>query len=105
VVRSISKVPDCKPVWHLYTVLIDFERLGMDRATLMKRLKDGGIGTQVHYIPVHRQPYYHNRYGVTELPGAEQYYERCLSLPLFPGMDDEDVVRVASSLKTLLELN
>lgn len=56
------------------------------------------IGSQVHYIPVHRQPYYRNLYGDLLLPGAEEYYAQCLSLPLYPTMSNEDVERVVSAL-------
>ena len=71
---------------------------GIGRALVMNRLRDQGIGTQVHYIPVHRQPYYRNRYGESELPGADAYYERCLTLPLHPSMGKEDVGRVVNEL-------
>ena len=64
----------------------------------MRRLAAQGIGTQVHYIPVHRQPYFVGRYGPASLPGAEAFYARTLSLPLFPAMDDADPARVASAL-------
>ena len=61
-----------------------------------------GIGTQVHYIPVHRQPYYRDRYDALDLPGSERYYGQCLSLPFYPGMGDQDVERVVNNLKSLL---
>jgi dTDP-4-amino-4,6-dideoxygalactose transaminase len=64
----------------------------------MSRLRADGIGTQVHYIPVHHQPYYRQRYGNIDLPGADAYYARCLSLPLFPAMKDGDVDRVVAAL-------
>jgi dTDP-4-amino-4,6-dideoxygalactose transaminase len=51
---------------------------------------------------VHRQPYYRDRYGPLELPGAEAWYARCLSLPLYPGMVDEDVGRVVEALRVVL---
>jgi dTDP-4-amino-4,6-dideoxygalactose transaminase len=51
---------------------------------------------------VHRQPYYRARYGDLDLPGAEAWYDRCLSLPLYPGMADDDVARVAQALKASL---
>lgn len=86
------------PGWHLYVVLIDFDELGTSRADVMTSLRERGIGTQVHYIPVHRQPYYRDRYGALDFPGADAYYARCLSLPLFPGMADDDVDRVVSTL-------
>ncbi len=103
-IRPVPRVPGCDPVLHLYVVLIDFKAVGADRATIMRRLKARGIGTQVHYLPVHRQPYYQKRYGELVHPGADAYYERCLSLPLFPDMGDEDVARVVEGLKSSLDL-
>jgi UDP-4-amino-4,6-dideoxy-N-acetyl-beta-L-altrosamine transaminase len=102
VVRSIKRNVDCTPVLHLYSVLIDFARLGMNRGLLMRALSERGIGTQVHYIPVHRQPYYRRRYGESALPGAEAYYRRTLSLPLFAGMTTDDVDRVVDALADIL---
>ena len=98
VIRPLGRSPGCRPGWHLYIALIDFQAAGIDRAEVMNRLKDQGIGTQVHYIPVHQQPYYQDRYGKTTLPGAEAYYERCLSLPLYPGMKNHDVERVVNAI-------
>lgn len=90
------------PAWHLFVVRIDFERAGVSRADLMRRLAEAGIGSQVHYIPVHRQPYYAARYPGTHLPGADAYYARCLSLPLFASMSEDDVARVCGALKAAL---
>ncbi len=101
-VRPIRRVARCRPAWHLYVVLVDFEAAGVDRATVMRRLHAAGIGTQVHFVPVHRQPYYLRRYGEQRHPGAEAYYARCLSLPLFAGMDERDVPRVVDALKDAL---
>lgn len=89
--------------WHLYAVLVEFERLGTTRARFMATLRQQGIGTQVHYVPVHRQPYYVRRYGTIPLPGADAYYARCLSIPFFPGMSDADVERVASTLAAMVQ--
>ena len=96
--RPLAQSQHCKAAWHLYAVLIDFEAAGLSRAQLITRLKEDGIGTQVHYIPVHRQPYYRDRYGMAALGGTDRYYERTLSLPLFPSMADEDVDRVVAAL-------
>jgi dTDP-4-amino-4,6-dideoxygalactose transaminase len=90
--------------WHLYVVLIDFAGAATARATVMGRLREAGIGTQVHYLPVHRQPYWRRRISALVLPGADAYYGRCLSLPLFPAMSDEDVVRVVETLSTALKM-
>jgi dTDP-4-amino-4,6-dideoxygalactose transaminase len=93
---------DCQPAWHLCSVLIDFAAAGRTRAQVMAALRERAIGSQVHYIPVHLQPYYRHRYGELSLPGAESYYARTLSLPLFPGMADSDVERVAEALTVAL---
>jgi UDP-4-amino-4,6-dideoxy-N-acetyl-beta-L-altrosamine transaminase len=89
--------------WHLYTVLIDFNRIGQTRTEGMKKLRDQGIGTQVLYIPVHLQPWYQENYGYRpgKCPVAEQYYTRALSLPLFPAMTDDDVAKVIAAVKDL----
>ncbi len=90
--------------FHLYVIQIDFDQTTMTRAELMNALYERGIVTQVHYIPVHTQPYYRKNFGTGwgDCPVAEQYYRRCLSLPLFPGMTDKDVIKVTWSLKQLL---
>ncbi|MCW5752801.1 MAG: DegT/DnrJ/EryC1/StrS family aminotransferase, partial [Alphaproteobacteria bacterium] len=88
-------------VLHLYAVLIEFDMLGLDRAAAMRRLKDEGIGTMVHYLPVHMQPYYRHRYGTSVLEGAEAYYRRVLSIPFYPGMSDADIDRVVAALERL----
>ena len=101
-VRIAARPAWSDPVLHLMCVLIDFDAVGLRRAEVMDRLRARGVGTQVHYIPVHRQPYYRERYGELSLPGAEAWYDRCLSLPLYPGMADEDVGRVAEALRDAL---
>jgi UDP-4-amino-4,6-dideoxy-N-acetyl-beta-L-altrosamine transaminase len=90
------------PALHLMAALIDFEAAGTTRAALMAALKARGVGSQVHYIPVHRQPYYAARYGIADLPGADAWYARCLSLPLYPTMADGDVQRVVGALGEVL---
>jgi dTDP-4-amino-4,6-dideoxygalactose transaminase len=101
-VRRIARNADSIPAWHLYVLLIDFAGLGLERGQVMRRLRGAGIGTQVHYIPVHRQPFYRALDPDLHLLGAERYYAEALSLPLFPGMDDSDVVRVVDALDDCL---
>jgi UDP-4-amino-4,6-dideoxy-N-acetyl-beta-L-altrosamine transaminase len=88
--------------WHLYAVLIDFGKLGKTRGRLMRELHARGIGSQVHYTPVHLQPYYVRRYGALDLPGANAYYARCLSIPFYPTLTDADAARVAGVFAELL---
>ena len=101
-VRPLARRSGCAPAWHLYVVLIDFAAAGTSRRRVMEALRADGIGSQVHYIPVHRQPYYRERYGEPDLPGAMAHFERCLSLPLFPTMADGDVDRVVDALARAL---
>ena len=68
----------------------------------MLELAGQEIGSQVHYFPVHRQAYYGRRYGIADLPGADRYYARALSLPLFASMTEDDVRRVVDALGTIL---
>ena len=104
VVRIAERPAWSDPVLHLMCVLIDFEATGMTRRAVVDGLRERGVGTQVHYIPVHTQPYYRERYGPLDLPGAQAWYDRCLSLPLYPGMADEDVGRVVEALRAVLGL-
>lgn len=104
-VRPTVRVPWCRPAWHLCAVRIDFAAAGRSRAQVMADLRARGIGTQVHYIPVHRQPYWRRRYGDLALPGADEHYARTLSLPLFPAMADTDVERVVTALAAALGLS
>jgi perosamine synthetase len=89
--------------FHLYVLLIDFNQLGMDRARFMIRLRERGILTQVHYIPVHLQSYYRKRYGTNwgDCPQCEAYYERCLSIPLYPAMTEHDVSKVIAEVSNI----
>ena len=90
--------------FHLYVTQIDFESLGKSRAQVMKELRDKDIGTQVHYIPVPTQPYYKNTFGYKDgdYPVAEKYYEQELSLPLYPGLSDDDVNTVIKAVKEVV---
>lgn len=69
--------------YHLYILLVD------NRKAFYEELKKQGIHAQIHYIPVHTLPYYKKLYGAQSLPHAEAYYERCISLPMYPTLTDE----------------
>ena len=101
-VRPVARVAGNEPAWHLYAVLVEFEAVGKSRARVMGELKRLGVGTQVHYLPLHLQPYYAKRYGPQSLPGAEAYYRRVLSLPLFASMTTADVDRVVEALASVI---
>jgi len=97
-VRPVPVLPGSDAAWHLMCVLIDFAATGVDRDVVVARLRAAGIGTQVHYIPLHLQPYYRQLCGALSLPGAEAYYARILSLPLYYGLSDADVDYVTGEL-------
>ena len=89
--------------WHLYTIQIDFPCLGKTRTQVMQELREGGVGTQVLYIPVYLQPWYRRTYSYApgKCPNAEEFYARALSLPLYPSMSDADVVKVIQSVLSM----
>ena len=101
-VRTVPTPRGSDPTLHLFVALIDFAAAGRSRRQVMEALRERGIGSQVHYIPVHEQPYYRDLYGPLSLPGADAYYARCLSLPLFPAMTDNDPDRVIAALRDVL---
>lgn len=87
-------------VFHLYVLKIDYTKLGKNRTDVMEILKAKNIGTQVHYIPVHSQPYYRDHYDYRwgDFPVAESYYEHALSIPLYPKMSDDQVEYVVQAI-------
>jgi UDP-4-amino-4,6-dideoxy-N-acetyl-beta-L-altrosamine transaminase/dTDP-4-dehydrorhamnose reductase len=88
---------------HIYVVSINFNKIGISRHQFMKRLADQGVGSQVHYIPLVKQPYYQNLgYGIEQYPSANQYYQNTLSIPLFYGLSNAQQQMVVSSIIELL---
>jgi perosamine synthetase len=87
-------------VYHLYVVRVDFEALEIDRAEFFRKMREGGIGINVHYIPVHLHPFYRRKFHTTPglCPSAEEAYEQIVSLPIFPKMTGEDVERVVACI-------
>ncbi len=95
--------PEVNSAFHLYVLQFDFEKIGKTRSQVMNELREKNIGTQVHYIPVHTQPYYKANYGFKQgdFPVSEKYYENALSIPLYPKMSDEDVEYVIGNILEL----
>ena len=90
--------------YHLYVVKIDFEILGIDRATLFAGLRKKGIAVNVHYVPVHLHPFYRNNFNTEPgfCPNAEAAYEQIISLPMFPGMTNDDVESVVRAVQKVI---
>jgi perosamine synthetase len=91
---------DVNPAWHLYPISLNLGKLTAGRAQVFRGLRAENIGVNVHYIPVHRHPYYRDRFGYRggEYPIAEDAYERLISLPMFHGMSDQDVENVIAAV-------
>lgn len=98
-----ADTPDDSHAWHLFIVRLHLDRLSVDRAGVIDGLKALGIGTSVHFIPLHLHPYYAERgYVATDCPVAAREYERVLSLPIWPGLTPADVDRVVGGLEGIL---
>jgi perosamine synthetase len=95
---------DVSPAWHLYPIRLDLTKLSSGRGEVFRALRAENIGVNVHYIPVHRHPYYRDRFGYKggECPVAEAAYERLISLPMFHGMTDADIEDVVHALVKVL---
>jgi dTDP-4-amino-4,6-dideoxygalactose transaminase len=91
--------------WHLYVLRLRLESLALTRDEFIARLAQAGIGTSVHFIPLHLQPYWRDRYALRpeQFPVASEQFPRIVSLPIYPAMTDGDVARVIAAIRALLE--
>ena len=87
-----------KSSYHLYAVRVS----GSVRRAVFDRLRASGIGVNVHYIPIHQQPYYLARFGPQSFPAAEAYYTGTISLPMYPGLDDDAQATVIAAVREAL---
>ena len=90
---------------HLYVIRFDFKALGTTRRQVMETLRKDGIGTQVHYIPVYRQPYHRDGIDKSAFPHSEAYYRECLTVPLHAGLTDDEVERVVRAVRAVARCN
>ena len=92
--------PGVVHAWHLYVLRLKPSALKISRNHFIEVLRERGVGTSVHCIPLNTMAFYQNRYGYRtgDFPIAEDVYSRCLSLPIFPAMSDEDVAYVVESV-------
>ncbi|HVQ01381.1 MAG TPA: DegT/DnrJ/EryC1/StrS family aminotransferase, partial [Candidatus Thermoplasmatota archaeon] len=95
---------DVKSAYHIYVIQLQLEKLRADRNTIFNALRAENIGVQVHYIPIHYQPYYQQnvKYRKGDFPYAERYYERAITLPLFPRMADQDIEDVIEAVRKII---
>lgn len=94
---------DSYSAYHLYPIQVEFEKVLLDKNQVFDALRQSGIGVNVHYIPVHTQPFYRERgFSVGDFPQAEKYYNRAISIPLFHKMTYEQQDRVVDVLTEIL---
>jgi dTDP-4-amino-4,6-dideoxygalactose transaminase len=93
--------------WHLFILRLRPELLSIARDEFIEELKASGIGTSVHFIPLHRHPYYVRTYGCTpsDFPQADDCFSRCLSLPIFPDLTERERERIVQSVGGLVTNN
>jgi len=93
--------PDLQHAWHLYVIQLQREHLKITRDQFIQALKERGIGTSVHFIPLHLHPYYRDSFGYVpgDFPNATEAYQRIISLPIYPKMTDVDIDHVIGAVR------
>jgi UDP-4-amino-4,6-dideoxy-N-acetyl-beta-L-altrosamine transaminase len=96
--------PDTESSWHLYVIRLHLDKISKTHHQVFEELRQVGIGVNLHYIPVHTQPYYQNlgfKWG--DFPRAEGYYKNAISIPLYYGLSDQEQDLVIACLKEVLQ--
>ena len=103
-IRTPHEEDFVRAVYHIYVIQLRIDRLKVGRREVFDALRAENIGVNVHYIPLHLQPLYQNKYGYKagDYPRAESYYDRAVTLPLFPRMSDEDVEDVIKAVEKVI---
>jgi dTDP-4-amino-4,6-dideoxygalactose transaminase len=96
--------PEDRHAWHLYVIQLELERIRINRDEFIEKMAEKGVGTSVHFIPLHIQPYWRDHYGFSpnDFPVALDCYLRAVSLPIYSKMLDEDVEKVIKAVKDIL---
>lgn len=106
-----SKIDFIKPLYtftnnsayHLYVIKIDFEKLNITKKEFVLKMRENSIGLQLHYIPINKQPYYKNLgYGDENTPEMDEYYEKAISLPIYPNLTHEEQNYVCEKILEIL---
>jgi dTDP-4-amino-4,6-dideoxygalactose transaminase len=103
------RVPMCRNdvqhAWHLFVIQLNVERLKINRNQFIEALREKEIGTSVHFIPLHRHPYYRDKFGYKpeDFPNASTAFERIVSLPIYPNMTEGNVRDVIVAVRKLIQ--
>ena len=97
--------PQDRHAWRLYVIQLQLEQLSITRSRFIELMSKAGIGTSVHFIPLHLQPYWRDRYNLKpqDFPFVNDVFRRVVSLPIYPKMTDDDVERVIHTVRSILE--
>ncbi len=95
-IQPLSTQKHALHAYHLYVIKLNLKALGLSRKKLFQKMRNKGIGANVHYIPAHLHPYYRKNFGTYSnlCPIAEKVYEQIISIPIYPGMTDKDIKKV-----------
>ena len=103
-IRTPYQSEDTNPSWHIYIIRVDFTKVVLSKKEIFARMRDRGIALNLHYIPVHTQPYYQNfGFKKGDFPVSETYYEEAITLPLYYDLTDEQQDQIIQALKDVLQ--
>jgi dTDP-4-amino-4,6-dideoxygalactose transaminase len=95
--------PKTNSSWHLYVVQLVLDRIKKSHLRVFEELREAGLGVNLHYIPVHLQPFYRNLgFGPGDFPEAEKYYRGAITLPIFPRMTQDELNFVIAQVRKVL---
>lgn len=102
-IALVEERPECSHAWHLFVIKLRPDALAIDRDRAIEELRVRGIGTSVHFIPLNLHQYYRDHHGsqASDCPVAVDCYDRSISLPIFPGMTDEQVDAVVNAVEDI----
>ncbi len=104
-VITLPKISEkVRHAFHIYPIQIDFDKITLNKADFFNEMRSRGINLQVHYIPVHLQPFYKKNYGFKkgDFPIAESFYFNTISIPVYPSINDIDLLKVVNDLRSIL---
>lgn len=102
-VRTQCCITDAKPSWHIYIIRVDFSQVKLTKKEIFSKMKEKGVVLNLHYIPVHLQPYYRQLgFKAGDFPISEQYYHEAITLPLYYDLTDEEQDEVIEALHAVL---
>jgi perosamine synthetase len=99
-----SEKENRKHSWHLYIIRVDSPPSGINRDDFIKKLGENGVGSSVHYMPLHMHPYYKEKLGVEpeDFPVAQKLFNQIVSLPIYPGLTDAEIDKICDTVKLMV---